>query len=207
MDLPTTTKWQNAATAERYAQGRWSNTRRSHRDLRLVRRALGRHGVPTGGRVLDAPCGTGRLLDAVATGRQYVGVDVSGAMLALARLGGCESVVRAQLESLPMADRTFGLVVACRILHHLGDDDLQSVVGELVRVSSGWIIASFWDRATVPALRRRVAGRLGRKRFDRRRTRSRSEIEATFAAAGARLVGFEADTRVFSQQCFAVARR
>lgn len=58
---------------------------------------------PAGGRVLDAPCGTGKYFAQVAaSGRRVVGVDQSAGMLAEARAKGiAESVEQIGLQELP----------------------------------------------------------------------------------------------------------
>ncbi len=58
---------------------------------------------PAGGRVLDAPCGTGKYLAQVAaSGRRVVGVDQSAGMLAQARARGiAESLEHIRLQELP----------------------------------------------------------------------------------------------------------
>ena len=59
-------------------------------------------GVPDGGLVLDAPCGTGRYFDQVAvTGRRVVGIDQSAGMLEQARRRGIASALhRVGLQEL-----------------------------------------------------------------------------------------------------------
>jgi ubiquinone/menaquinone biosynthesis C-methylase UbiE len=59
---------------------------------------------PPGGRVLDAPCGTGKYFAQVAaSGRCVVGVDQSAGMLAQARAKGiAESVEQVGLQELPI---------------------------------------------------------------------------------------------------------
>ena len=58
---------------------------------------------PAGGRVLDAPCGTGKYFAQVAaSGRRVIGGDQSAGMLARARAKGiAESLVEVGLQELP----------------------------------------------------------------------------------------------------------
>ena len=67
----------------------------------FVERLLAR--CPPGGRVLDAPCGTGKYFAQVAAaGRRVVGVDQSAGMLAQARAKGiAESLEQIGLQELP----------------------------------------------------------------------------------------------------------
>src|SRR5262249_56279639 len=90
--------------AERYERRRYGSLGR-RLNLRLLERALARAlaGVPAGGIVLDAPCGTG-ILSRFLQGRGFrvVGADISPAMLAVAhRRGTSLGHVRADLEQPP----------------------------------------------------------------------------------------------------------
>ena len=72
-------------------------------------------------RVLEVGCGTGHWLNLLSRGRQAVGVDPSGRMLGRARSLGRASLVRGRAESVPLADRSFDLVVVVNALHHFSD--------------------------------------------------------------------------------------
>jgi SAM-dependent methyltransferase len=198
--------WSGPRAGEVYDELRWENARRRGHDPRLVTRLLARaraeNGVAAGARalVLDVPCGTGRLRAALAAHGSYVGADVSPQMLARARaLGpGC---LCADAEQLPFADGAFEVVLCCRLLHHLRDERFERVVAELVRVSSRWILASFFDAASLPALRRRLLARPGRTSHSKRRVR------AALEAAGAAPRAYGHTLRFLSQQTFVLARR
>jgi len=189
-------KWRGE-TAERYADGRFRSAARARRDPTLVQRCLRRYAIPAGGLVLDVPCGTTRLFDAVATGRRYVGLDVSADMLRAADAPA--TLLVGDALRLPFADRSVPLVLCCRLLHHL--PEIEGVVRELVRVSSGFVLASFWDSASWQARRN-----ARRPRAEPRRARPAAEVRAAFEAAGADVLGFEHNLRFISQQTFAVAR-
>lgn len=204
-------KWTRAGAGKHYAAGRFRSTRARDRDPRLVARLLREHGVrsdPGAGHagLLDVPCGTGRLSAVLAeTGATVTSVDVALPMLAA--LPDDARGVRASADRLPFADRSFDVVVCCRLLHHLhSPDDLQRVIGELVRVSSRLVIASFWDAGSLPAWR----VRLGLKPAEGprgRRARARAEIARLFRAAGAPPTGFAHSFRFLSQQAFICAQR
>ena len=200
-------KWQPEGTGEHYAGERWAGgPRRARRDPRLVERLLERHGVGAGV-VLDAACGTGRLRRAIGVdGRHWVGVDVSASMLGQARAGGAGRLVRADVERLPFARDTFDAVVACRLLHHLREpEELTRVLRELVRVSAGPVIVSFWNRASLPGLRRRLGW--GRDEGPNGRVaRTTEELRAAADEAGARVLEISHVMPWLSQQSFAVLR-
>lgn len=200
-------RWQSEDAGARYAIQRFRDPRAGLRDPMLVERILDLHGVrPALKPVLDVPCGTGRLRGVLERrGMRYVGADVSPAMLAEAAGARDASFVLADAERLPFADDSFDVVVCCRLLHHLHDEEvLESVVRELVRVSSRMVIASFWDSASWHAWRRRVGLRRGEGPTGRRAVSKRA-LRHVFDESGAGIVGFHHSFRFVSQQAFAVA--
>ncbi|QDU66150.1 class I SAM-dependent methyltransferase [Engelhardtia mirabilis] len=199
-------RWTAPGAGEHYAGGRWRSSRAAGRDPRLVRRALLRHarGLRLE-RVLDVPCGAGRLRPVLeGTGASTVGVDVSPEMLAAAPAG---LRIQASAWALPFADRSFDAVVCCRLLHHVASDDERAgLLGELVRVSRGLVLVSFWDSSSWHAWRRR-AGLRRATHPDTRVALERRTLERLIEGAGARVLGFEHSLRFVSQQAFAIARR
>ena len=201
-------RWQRPQSAARYSETRWSSWRREARDPRLVASALAKElGDRRARYVLDAPCGTGRLRAAIEEhAERWVGLDVSASMLE-AMTEGERSAVRADVERLPFPDDAFDAVVCCRLLHHLREEDvLRRTVAELVRVSRDLVVASFWDAAALPSLRRRYLPVLGRRPRGRI-PHAKSHLRRVFAAAGAEIVGFRHSLRFVSRQTFAVARK
>jgi SAM-dependent methyltransferase len=200
-------KWRADGAGAHYSGPRWGSAARRDRDPARIAALLARH-LPAGrpARILDAPCGTGRLFPALARHGTVVGADVSVAMLASAHATSAapERLVCADLTHLPFADRSFDAVVCCRLLHHLERErDLARVVGELVRVSAGPIVATYWDAASLPEWRRRV---LPTRRAPRRFARPRARLEELFEAAGAPVVAHAWSLRFLSRQAYLVAR-
>lgn len=201
-------KWAGSQAAEHYAQRRFASARAAGRDPRLVRALLARHGPARPARLLDAPCGNGRLVPALALAQRRVHLDANLPMLESARAAlGEGGAVQGSLFALPFAERSFDVVVSCRFLHHLHDaEGFERAVAELVRVSRALVLASFWDSASLPGLR----VRLGLKRDEGPRGRvfrSRDELAAAFACAGAPVVEFAPVLRFVTQQTFLAARR
>jgi SAM-dependent methyltransferase len=74
-------------------------------------------------RILEAGCGTGYWLKAIANrARSVVGVDRSAGMIDRAKGNGA-ALVRATAERLPFGDGTFDRVVCINALHHFTDRD------------------------------------------------------------------------------------
>ncbi len=184
------------------------------RDPILVERILERYGARPGLKpVLDAPCGSGRLREVfVRRGLRYVGVDASGELLrgesAVDEAGErTSSLLVAEVAHLPFRDDSFDVVVCCRHLHQLEDpDEIRAVLAELTRVTHRLVVASFWDSASLHALRRRVGLRRGEGRGVRRAV-SKRLVRALFRESGAEVIGFHHSFRFVSQQAFVVAHK
>lgn len=75
----------------------------------------------SGGKILDAGCGTGRLLTLMESyGRGY-GLDLSGEALAFCRERGLQRLTRTDLScGVPFQDGTFDVITAVDVLEHLG---------------------------------------------------------------------------------------
>lgn len=87
-------------------------------------------GSPPEGRILDAGCGIG-LLGRLYPSLDLVGVDASMTLLRHATTG-YRLRVEASAEALPFADRSFDVVVALNMLHHVIDP--ARAVREFARV-------------------------------------------------------------------------
>jgi SAM-dependent methyltransferase len=99
---------------------------------------------------LDAGCGDGRYLAALADGlpERVAGVDISERILETARRqapAGAE-LRQANLERLPFADGAFDLVLSTQVIEHVLDPSLA--VAELARVlDSGGVLVISTDNA------------------------------------------------------------
>ena len=198
-------QWQGAGSGAHYMRGRWRNARAADRDPAYVARALARHAPGLVGQtVLDVPSGTGRLRGAIErTGARYVGLDVATGMLAEGSGGG---LVQGSAWALPFPALSFGAVVCCRLLHHLRDEDSQAaLIGELLRVSAGPVLLSFWDSTSWHAWRRRKGMRRARHQ-DSRTAIPRRALERLVRAADAEPLEFFSGLRFVSQQQFLIFR-
>jgi SAM-dependent methyltransferase len=156
-------------------------------------------------RILDAPCGTGRLENGLLAFGDVTGLDVSRAMLATDHTHRGAARVCADVRRMPFADGTFDAVVCCRLLHHLPTEDVvASVLAELVRVSRDLVVVSFWDSGSLAAWRRRI---WPGARPPRRLARSRDTIAALLERAGARVLEWRHSLRFVSRQTFVLARK
>jgi ubiquinone/menaquinone biosynthesis C-methylase UbiE len=91
--------------------------------------------VPAGGRILDAPCGTGRWFErVVGAGRRVVGIDQSPGMLAQAAARGlAERTEVGMLEDLA-DDRAFDAMLTIDGLENVSPEQWPRVAANLHRV-------------------------------------------------------------------------
>ncbi len=181
MDEPTRVRdaFEGAARARRYATARFPRAR-DRREQRALARLVPLLGP---GRVLDLPCGAGRMADVLAPLGPVIGADWNEGMVHEARERRCyAATLRADAFHLPFADGAFAAAACIRLLHHLPKDDRRRVLAELRRVTCGPFVVSWFDRATLQALR------AAPKRRDRdrgsRRAISRSEFLSDLEATG-----------------------
>lgn len=104
---------------------------------------LARH---TSGPVLEAGCGTGRILDAItAAGIEAVGIDVSPAMLAAARdrLGDRAQLLEADMRHLDLGRRFELIAVPLATFYHLqtSDDQLLALHAFRRHLAPGGLLA------------------------------------------------------------------
>jgi SAM-dependent methyltransferase len=101
--------------------------------LRIVTQEVTRLDLPRRAQILDAGCGSGRMLDELARFGAVAGVDVSPGAVAAAHARGHARVCRARAEELPFPDASFHLVTCLDVLEHTPDD--ERTLRELLRVT------------------------------------------------------------------------
>jgi SAM-dependent methyltransferase len=113
---------------------------RRHWWCRSVRRVAIDLIRPLGARagiVLDAGCGTGGFLSALAAGRfamRGIGADLSLDALDLARGHGLRDLMDASVVALPVASQAIDLVISNDVLQHLPAEEDRRAVAESYRV-------------------------------------------------------------------------
>jgi 2-polyprenyl-3-methyl-5-hydroxy-6-metoxy-1,4-benzoquinol methylase len=101
--------------------------------LRVIRQQVARLNLPPGASILDAGCGSGRVLDELAHFGQVAGVDASPAAVTAAHRRGHVDVSLARVEELPFGDDSFHLVTCLDVIEHTRDD--TRALEELLRVT------------------------------------------------------------------------
>jgi ubiquinone/menaquinone biosynthesis C-methylase UbiE len=163
----------------------------NRRELSIVHRALARAG--TRGRVLDCPCGAGRLVPTILRHAERVTcVDLSEAMVAEAREAlaplaatGAVDFVVAPADDLPVEDGAFDTAVCHRLIHHMAArEERAGVLAEMARVARRRLVLSFSDDTTFKARRQRRRGIVRR-----RHTLAPEALRAEAAVHGLRPIG------------------
>jgi SAM-dependent methyltransferase len=99
---------------------------------RIVQDELARLDVPASARILDAGCGSGRLLDELTAMGEVSGLDHNPDSVEIARERGHPDVHQGVVEHLPWDDGTFDLVTCLDVVEHTADDRVS--MRELRRV-------------------------------------------------------------------------
>jgi 2-polyprenyl-3-methyl-5-hydroxy-6-metoxy-1,4-benzoquinol methylase len=146
------------AAAEKYSTA-LEGTKTHLREQKCIQRAL--QMVPVGAKVLDLPCGAGRLLPSLsALGLQVVAVDSSPHMVALARQRAETRGFKKETEFLVssifdtgLKDDTFDAVICNRLFHHFREPQIRrNALRELHRLCTGTIVVSFFCNLALDAL-------------------------------------------------------
>ena len=148
----------------------------------LLRRELG---PPSAGsvrpRLLDAGCGTGGNLEALAGVARGIGVDLAPEAIAFCRTRGV-TAVRGSVLALPLREASFEIVTSYDVIYHAWVSDDRAAVREMTRVlAPGGLLL-----VRVPALRA-LWGAHDRAVHSRHRY-TRGEVRALLGAAGLQVV-------------------
>ncbi|KIL97788.1 hypothetical protein CCC_00849 [Paramagnetospirillum magnetotacticum MS-1] len=83
-----------------------------------------------GAAILDIGCGPGTILDVMPEGVSYLGLDRNSSYIeeARRRYGSRGTFLEQDVTDLPAAERSFDLVMAFGLLHHVDDDGARAVM-------------------------------------------------------------------------------
>jgi len=102
----------------------------------IVRTELDRITIPAGARVLDAGCGSGRMLEELVDYGTVSGIELDPDAAAFATSRGRGEVEVGRLEELPWEPATFDLITCLDVIEHTPDD--RRTLAELRRVPAGF---------------------------------------------------------------------
>lgn len=121
------------------------------------------------GRILDLPCGTGRISRLLSeNGYDVVAADISLSMIGVAK--GKSSADReieflvCDAEQLPFKDNTFDCVVSLRFTGHLPPQIRVKTLEEVRRVTRNWIIIFYYNPCSLTGVFRRIRNQLRGKK-------------------------------------------
>ncbi len=144
------------------------------------------------GRVLDAGCGVGNLLERLTAPGKAIGVDFSLGMIRAASRRS-PSVLLGDSMKLPFRDESFDLVLARSLLHHL--PNIERGISELARVlrPGGQLVVADTNRSVLTSLPRALAYRGPGFSPDHKNLRARDladALAARLAIESVRFFGF-----------------
>lgn len=219
MDKKILDRYNTLEEADRYAgkfKRHWTERINDWRERRLVRALLRKttNGKPAE-RALDLPCGCGRLHEIVGEfAESVIESDWSFYMLQFTRErqrdrspeGIRSAYVRATALCLPFQDQAFDVVLSVRLCHHIREQSERlQYVREIMRVSSQWVVFTYFDQNSI---RNRL--REFRRRFNNKRSKwtlRSSEIETLAGRNNFEVVLNVPLSRLFSGHHYTVLRR
>jgi 2-polyprenyl-3-methyl-5-hydroxy-6-metoxy-1,4-benzoquinol methylase len=161
-------------------------------EMALVERTFPR--LAEGSKVLDAPCGAGRIsLWAAQQGWVVSSLDLGTAAVGYTRelltsQGFHVTATEGNIFAMPWEDRSFSAVICFRLLHHFADaNDRQKLVLELARVSGGHLLISYLSPWSFTGIKRRLRQLFTGKRYTQNHT-PLSELIRILKGAGFKLI-------------------
>ncbi len=132
-------------------------------EKRLIYRAIKKTGLPAPARILDLPCGTGRLCIYLALkGYEVAGIDISKEMICQAQKKIKNHYIKDKIalkfgdaESLSFPDSYFDIAVTLRLFGHLPTDKRLNILKELARVTKMFVITTYYQKSSIQGLLRR----------------------------------------------------
>ena len=155
--------WQNSDVAENYEGLRFrsfSGRLSDWLDQRAIKRAL--KDVDKGARILDMPCGTGRMLRFLDKDgySNLVGVDISTEMLDVARRGmqGKASVEfqNKDAQNTGFENDSLDVIFSLRFMGHIPRETRVLILSEMRRICSGKIIVEFSIKNRIAGVSKRI---------------------------------------------------
>lgn len=166
-----------------------------HRDeMRMVAEAFATLPGSARGKVLDAPCGVGRLCVWLAEqGYELTGVDLGEAAVELTRSALAERgldgrILTQNIMAMDFSDREFEYAICFRLIHHYEQKQLKAqLVDELCRVTNNCVVISYISPVSVTSMRRRLRHRFSGKAI-KQYPDSLGDLQELFARNGFKFI-------------------
>jgi len=212
MDFDPTSHYKDIAIAERYDRERFSSLPgRVFNTLEqsVIRRAFAQ--VPLTSTILDLPCGTGRLAEALLKqGHKVVGIDVSPAMLDVARrkLAGFgdrfQSRVADVRELARSESKVYDAALCARVLMHFPLDQQITFLRAVAQLTRGPVVFTQSLSTAYQRQRRRIK-RMLRNANPAHHPITEAELASLLAGAGLREVRRFRVARLISEEMVVIA--
>ena len=158
--------YKNKELVSKYDRERFSSLKGRIVDWRekyLIFKAIKLSGIKPPARILDLPCGTGRLSIFLAEkGFNVVGIDISNEMIKQSKLKIIDSNLINKVkfivgdgENIQFPDSFFDIGISLRLFGHLPIENRISVLKELSRVSKRFVIVVYYHKNSLQELIKR----------------------------------------------------
>ena len=213
MTFDPRTEYQDLETAEQYDRKRFdsfSGKLFQWAERRVLYRIVKK--VPPESMVLDAPCGTGRLLPLyLAEGFRILGVDISGEMIQVAKRrtakwNGRTNFSRMDFIQIPLIDGSVDTVFSIRFLPHFPPQERIQMLREFCRVSRRRVVISLSVSNSWMGFRRKIKEWLGHDKPVRNPV-TLEDMRAELKQAGLREVERFWTVPVLSEQIIVVCEK
>jgi len=178
----------------------------TQREYRLLGELLASQ--PRSQRLLDLPCGGGRLSPALAPYTELlIEADIGAGQVQHAKQQSQLEIPQVWMTAsgfrIPLRDGSVDGTVCCRLSHHLPQPaERERLVSELLRVSKRFVIMTYFDHHSLKNLGRRLRAPFNHK--PPKCTMTRKRVEELAAQGGARLVACPWLSRVGSGHRYAL---
>lgn len=191
-------RFSRRSLADKYPS-EYSNRWRDRREKACIEKCL--ESIPSGSRVLDLPCGTGRLTRMlIARGYNVIGADVSEAMLSHAR-DNYRNFQREQNGKAPNVqfevrdvlstgfnNNQFDGITCIRLFHHFAEADTRRrALKELGRICQGPIVVTFLNSFALDRFSSWLKAKVRRKKRDSQLPIPLKTFAADIDAAGLKI--------------------
>jgi ubiquinone/menaquinone biosynthesis C-methylase UbiE len=159
-------RYMDTKVVDRYDRQRFGSTKGrfvNSLEKRLIERAIQFASFSAGAKILDLPCGTGRISLLLAEkGFDITGGDISPGMVEKSRenadqlgLPGRTSFRPLDAENMDCPDDSFDAVVSLRFLGHTPPEARIRILQEFRRVAKRYIIVAYYRKSSLQEMARR----------------------------------------------------
>ncbi len=210
--------WQDSETADSYDDKRFSTLSGKISDsLDKIAIKKGLSLINMNGRILDLPCGTGRIMHYLYHSgyKNLTGADISEQMISVAKKRMQESsnisFVKTEAEHTEFSDNTFSAITSIRFMGHIPRETRVEILREFNRICEGPIIIEYSVRnpiaRKVKSLLRSLTVRARLPSQWKWHDVSINELEAELQEAGLQITRLISKLPFLSESTYVVAKQ